>query len=189
MPRKTDGDKPQASQPSWEERVIALETQNGEKDAKISAQVETIGAQQEALSGQTTRLTEQSEQIAALQGTVDALQAAETARKTAASEAYTNKIAGQAAKAGKPIPEDKLKMVSDAFERGDDETAKQLGDAFLQLSLATGGGKVGGGDPQQVALGVTDDVAKATEESLERFRARHLRRSPTLQSQAREASA
>lgn len=83
--------------------------------------------------------------LSALRADLAKREEAEKAQRAAEQATY---LLGIKKKAGKdyqsPIPPEDLDRVSAAFARGDDETAKILGDAFLERSRALGGHKPAG---------------------------------------------
>jgi hypothetical protein len=70
---------------------------------------------------------------------VDALRQAETTRKKREGETLVSDLRRRAVELGSPIPEDDLRRVAQALDRGDGETARVLSDAFLSRSRAIGG--------------------------------------------------
>lgn len=154
---------------TWEERVIALETD-------LTAAKEALAGRDNDLAAMAAERDGLHERVQALEAALQAQKEAEQARKAAEFSAYCDGIKAEAAKAGAPITEDELTKVRQAFERGDEDTAKTLGDAFLTRSQALGGGAVRGDGPQKVTLG--PNVEAAQSESMDRFYARfpHLKK-------------
>lgn len=75
-----------------------------------------------------------------LKAQVTSYQQAEADRKAAEAQAYLTNLRTASAACQSPIPEDDMKLVSDALERGDRQTAEALGSAFLSRSQALGSG-------------------------------------------------
>lgn len=158
---------------TWEERIMKLEGQDDEKQALLLAVRDELG--------------KGTDKITALEATVAALTKADLDRKTVAAEAYLAGIKAEACNAGSPISVENLATVQKHLEKGDHETARELGDTYLQLSKATGGGNVGPRDPAKVTLLATtpdDEFLDKSAESVESFKKRWASRLPSLQGQA-----
>lgn len=102
---------------SWEGRVEALEAEKRAMQAKLEASDATI---------------------AELKAAAAASKAAEQARRAREVDSAMVELQRQAVAAQCPIPADDLAKVRAAYDRGDDETANVLSDAFLARSKALG---------------------------------------------------
>lgn len=74
-----------------------------------------------------------------LRAGLEALRAVAAAQKKREIDVYVSELRARAVRAGSPIPEPKLAQVAAAFARGDEETARALGEAFVALAEARGG--------------------------------------------------
>lgn len=144
---------------TWEERVMSLEASLEQSATKVEALAAELAAKDAT--------------VTALQASVAAHEEAESARRKASADAYLAELKAGGIEAQSPIPETDLATVATALERGDETTARLLGDAFLTRSKALGSASVGGG-PRVVTLGahVEDEDAKHKAEMAE-FRRRH----------------
>ena len=141
---------------SWEERVIALERELEQRTAAL-ADLERAHA-------------ESSAKVVELEAAVQAHREAEQARREAEQVAYVEGLKQRACEFQSPIPESDLEKVRAAFAKGDAETARLLGDAFLARSEARGGQRTS--TTETVTLGSDRKIAAEVDEDIKRLRAR-----------------
>jgi len=135
MTEQTKKKAAKAPQPTWEDRVVAAET-NLEASKAHATKLEAA-------------LADSGARIAALEAAANAYKQAEAARKAQADEAYVAGIQERATALQSPIAAEDLERVKAALARGDSETAKALGDAYLALSEA----RTGSSEARDVQLG------------------------------------
>jgi len=107
---------------TWEQRVEALEL-----DADMRADL--VGSIRGELEARDVK-------IQGLEATVAGLQAAEDVRRKRAEDAYVDDLVARCVAAQKPLAAEDRQKVEAAFARGDEETARTLGEAFVSRAEA-----------------------------------------------------
>lgn len=109
-------------------------------------------------------------ELASIKAALLALEEAEDARKKKEADAYVAQLRRKAVELGSPIPEDDLARVAAAFERGEEETARALGQAFFSRAQALAGR---GKSTKTIPLtGSREQDEREVDEDLERRKAR-----------------
>lgn len=91
------------------------------------------------LEQERARSADLAAKVATLEAIVETHKQAEAARVAHERETYVASLQHTATKVhGTPIPADDLALVRDAFERGDDKSARALGRVLLERSQAQG---------------------------------------------------
>lgn len=105
-------------------------------EAEVEARVKALEG--ELAKANATRAAREAD-VARLQATVDKHEAEAKARRDATCSAYVDDLRAHGTACGAPIAEAELEKVRAAFERGHDEVAKDLGEAYRARSSALGG--------------------------------------------------
>lgn len=92
-----------------------------------------------ALAKRDAEIAKRDAELAKVAARLEAVEAREQERVAAARAAYLDEIQARATELGHPIAADDLAKVERRFEAGDDETARELGDAFVELAQARAG--------------------------------------------------
>lgn len=142
--------------------AVALESRGTTlNDEATAMEIEKLKAEHEAaLAARDQQLTAAQAEITALSARLEGAEAklaahaeAEKARKEAEAAAYVEKLQSDAVNLQSPIPADDVAKVEAAFARGDEDTARTLGAAFLARSEALGAAAAAPG--REVALGAS----------------------------------
>lgn len=144
-----------------------LDEELDDEDAPSSAgSAPPQGDTEARLAALEDKLAAKDAKIEALEAKVAAHEAAEKQRKKDAADAYVCELRRTAAvKLQQPIPEDDLKKVEAALARGDEDTAKALGEAFLARAEAKAA--LSRGDEKSRPVGEDDNAAKAAKETVD----------------------
>lgn len=136
---------------------------DAKKDQTWEAEVEARikGLETDLAKAQAVNAAREAD-VARLQALVNRHEAAAKARRTAECEGYVSELRAFGAKVGAPIAEAELAKVAAAFERGDDETARDLGEAFRARAEALGGEAPRSG-ARTIKLGAHEDAEHEAE--------------------------